>query len=166
MCVECIHVRRIESFFILAGWRWAQDTWALPGMSLPLWSCSNLARNPNLSPTEPPNITHSLVGALVLHVVKLEARWNIGNVICLSTSGTKIKGKSQTQRCHMCHSWKGDLLLQPFWAEKSGTRLQQVKAAGGKCMASMECHPKLKQGNEEGENIYIKSQSLQTSFCM
>lgn len=42
-------------------------------------------------------------------------------------------------------------------AEKSGTRLQQVKAAGGKCAASLECQPKLSEGNE---NIYIKSQSL------
>lgn len=54
------------------------------------------------------------------------------------------------------HSAEGDLLSQPFWAEKSGTRLQQVKAAGRKCAASMECHPKLTRENEEGKNIYIK----------
>lgn len=51
-------------------------------------------------------------------------------------------------------------------SEKSGTQLQQVKAAGGKCVASMECHPQLTRENKEGKNIYIKSQSVWKNFCM
>lgn len=47
----------------------------------------------------------------------------------------------------------GDLLLGPFQAEKSGTQLQQVKAARGKCVASVECHTKLTRW-EEGSQRY------------
>ncbi len=53
------------------------------------WHCRE-SRNHNLSPTEAPSLTHSLVEALVLYVLILEARWNIWNVICLSTNGSKI----------------------------------------------------------------------------
>lgn len=66
------------------------------------WHCLK-SRNHNLSPTEP--LTSLAVWrGLLSYMWPLVAGWNIWNVICLSTNGTKVK-LNHTSECAVFPSW-------------------------------------------------------------
>lgn len=129
------------------------------------WHCLELC-NHNLL-TEAPN-THSLVGGSCLLCTDVRGRMKYLKNLS-EHKWDQNNGKSESPTCAPpkkgVQQMEIDLLLKTFWAEKSGTRLQQVKAAGGKCAASMECHPKPTRGNKEGKIFTLKVKVYRETFA-